>query len=345
MKIPTTIAALLGGIGLTLFSLWFGQNHHLMPVSATTTSSQVDGLFDTMLTISMGLFLLVQGTLLVAVVKFRRRPGDDGDGPHVEGNIPLEVLWTSIPAVIVLGIGIYSFEVYNNIGGLDPSASGGTVSAHHHHGGAAIAAPLPEGMAADGSGAIAPALPGGPGPAAARQLALGIGATPEARDRQAELAIDVLGLQYAWLFTYPDTGVVAGELHVPVGRDVQLNITAQDVIHALWVPQFRLKQDAIPGSPTQLRFVPSAIGRYPIVCAELCGAYHGAMRTEIVVESPEDYEAWMQSMVAAGPDAPAATVAVAPSTRDPATYLEARAADLGLDRDAAAAAIAQLQPD
>jgi cytochrome c oxidase subunit 2 len=56
-------------------------------------------------------------------------------------------------------------------------------------------------------------------------------------------------MQYAWIFRYPDSGITDGELHVPIGQDVKLNIEAQDVIHSFWVPQFRLKQDAIPGEP------------------------------------------------------------------------------------------------
>jgi cytochrome c oxidase subunit 2 len=74
---------------------------------------------------------------------------------------------------------------------------------------------------------------------------------------------------------------------------VQLNISAQDVIHSFWVPQFRLKQDAIPGKDTQLRFVATKVGEYPVYCAELCGAYHGAMRTRVIVDTPENYETWV----------------------------------------------------
>lgn len=99
-------------------------------------------------------------------------------------------------------------------------------------------------------------------------------------------------MQYAWIFTYPDSGIVSGELHIPVGKDVQLNLSARDVIHSFWVPQFRLKQDAIPGVPTELRFKATKVGTYPVVCAELCGGYHGAMRTQVIVHTPEDFEAW-----------------------------------------------------
>ncbi|NEP63323.1 MAG: cytochrome C oxidase subunit II, partial [Symploca sp. SIO2G7] len=92
---------MLIGIAVTLISLWYGQNHGLMPVAASTEAREIDQLFNVMMTIGTGLFLLVEGTLVVALIRFRRRKGDKTDGPHIEGNIPLEILWTAIPTVIV----------------------------------------------------------------------------------------------------------------------------------------------------------------------------------------------------------------------------------------------------
>ena len=74
-------------------------------------------------------------------------------------------------------------------------------------------------------------------------------------------------------------------MHVPIGREVQINMTANDVIHAFWVPEFRLKQDVIPGRQSEIRFTPNKAGDYTLICAELCGPYHGAMRTQVVVET------------------------------------------------------------
>lgn len=333
MNVPNTILALLGGIALTLFSLWFGQNHHLLPVSATATSSQVDGLFNTMLTISMGLFLLVQGALIYAVFRFRRQPGDDTDGPPIRGNVPLEVLWTSIPALTILGIAIYSFEVYTNMGGLDPMAAGSGSMAMHHHGapskGMAIAAPLTDAPQMGESGDLAQATTEANRPPRAG----GIGASPDAAGKPADLVVDVQALQYAWLFTYPG-GVLTGELHLPSDRDVQLNITAQDVLHAFWVPQFRLKQDAVPGRTTELRFRPTVVGQYPIVCAELCGTYHGAMRADLIVESPADFDQWLAS-VSPAPEGSTAQTKAKPKTAIaaqpvPANALEAYSQTLGV---------------
>jgi cytochrome c oxidase subunit 2 len=111
-----------------------------------------------------------------------------------------------------------------------------------------------------------------------------------------------------------------------VGRDVNLNLSANDVIHAFWVPEFRLKQDAIPGRQSRLRFTPSRIGTYPVICAELCGAYHGAMKTKVIVQTPEEYNAWLQSQRVA-----MATVAApVPASPTPADRLNQHAASLGL---------------
>ena len=84
---------------------------------------------------------------------------------------------------------------------------------------------------------------------------------------------------------------------------------AKDVIHAFWVPEFRLKQDVIPGQPTQLSFTPTRTGRYPIVCAELCGPYHGGMRSTVVVESPEDWDSWYRDNAKAAPEEETLTIA------------------------------------
>ncbi|HHP7229224.1 MAG TPA: cytochrome c oxidase subunit II transmembrane domain-containing protein, partial [Xenococcaceae cyanobacterium] len=123
MNIPSNIVTLIAGITLTLLSLWYGQNHGLMPVAASQEAAEVDGLFNFMMTIATGLFLLVEGVLVYCVIKFRRPKGDTTDGPSIEGNVPLEIVWTAIPTVIVFILAIYSFEVYNTLGGLDPMAS------------------------------------------------------------------------------------------------------------------------------------------------------------------------------------------------------------------------------
>ncbi|MGD1903169.1 MAG: cytochrome c oxidase subunit II [Geitlerinemataceae cyanobacterium] len=283
-KIPPAISLTIAGTAITIASIWYGQHHGWLPEAASQNAPMVDELFNLMMGISTWLFLAIQGALVVAIIKFRKKPGDETDGPPIEGNLMLELVWTAIPVVIVMVLAVYSFDVYQQMGGLDPMAS-------HDH---SRVASVKSGAAIAGS--IGEDAPGG-----GDRVALGIGANPDVEGNAADVTIDVMGLQYAWLFTYPGE-VGTGELHVPAGKDIQLNIKAMDVLHAFWVPQFRLKQDAIPGRTTQLRFRPEVTGHYPIVCAELCGPFHGAMRSEIVVDTPEDYELWLAEQVATASD-------------------------------------------
>lgn len=319
MNIPSQITTLIIGIALTLISLWYGQNHGLMPIAASEEAGQVDGLFNMMMTIATGLFILIQGTLIYCVVKFRRRKNDQTDGPSVHGNVPLEIVWTAIPAVIVLVLSIYSFEVYNAMGGLDPMASHdyhGSQLAHNHE------------MSTDGENVDNSLIAFNPSQG---EVALGLGASPGTEGQEAPLIVNVMGLQYAWIFTYPQTGIVSGELHIPVDEEVQLNISATDVLHAFWLPEFRIKQDAIPGRDSQLRFTPTIVGEYPVICAELCGSYHGSMVTKLYVQTPEEYQTWVQEQQIASTDKLEEAVAVNPSQMSDSEFLAPYAQEMGID--------------
>lgn len=324
MKIPNAIITMLVGIVLTLVSLWYGQNNNLLPVAASSEALQVDSLFNAMMTISFGLFLLIQGALIIAAIKFRKREGDETDGPPTHGNIALEILWTSVPAVIVLVISVYSFEIYNQMGGLDPMASHDHTAMHapKNHSGSAIAAQMDQEMVNSETELSGP-----------NYVATGIGASPETQGKTADVSVNVTGLQYAWVFNYPELEITSGELHLIVDKEAQLNISAQDVLHALWLPQFRIKQDAIPGRTTELRFVPRKIGSYPIVCAELCGGYHGAMRTTMIVETPEEFNTWVASQkeVANQPDL-GKTIALNPANLSDGDFLAPYAQEMGIDQ-------------
>ena len=135
----------------------------------------------------------------------------------------------------------------------------------------------------------------------------GIGVTAAEADA---LSVDVTAMQFAFIFHYPQANIITGELHIPADRPIALHMEARDVIHAFWVPQFRLKQDVIPGQPTLLSFTATRPGTYPIVCAELCGPYHGGMRSSVVVHEPDAFDEWLSKNT---PPAPA-TVASSGST-------------------------------
>ena len=311
VNIPSSITTLIAGIAITLVSLWFGQNHGLLPVAASADANDVDDLFNLMMTIATGLFLLIEGVLVICLIRFRRKKGDMTDGPSIEGNVPLEIVWTAIPTVIVFILAIYSFEIYNNMGGLDPMVSGGSQMAMHHHGGHNHNM---DNMVAMGNGGNS-------------KVAIGIGKSPGVGDDEP-VVVNVNGLQYAWIFTYPETGIVSGDLHIPRDRRVLLNMQAADVIHAFWLPEFRIKQDVMPGQESQLSFVANREGTYPVICAELCGSYHGGMKTTMTVDSPEAYDQWVQERTIAMEGSE--PVALNPSELSDTDFLQSYAEEMGI---------------
>ena len=262
MRIPPAILTLITGMALVLLGLWIGQNVNLLPVDASANAPVYDELFKVLFSIGTILFVGIVGLIVYSLVKFRRKPGETGDGEAVEGNLPLEILWTAIPAVVVLFVGIYSYDIYDRMGGMAP------LNDHSMH---AMGGEMEESRA---WGGISPV-------------------SLESDGAAAPLPIDVTAMQFAFIFHYPDAEITSGELHVPMGQPVALHMKANDVIHAFWVPEFRLKQDVIPGQPTLLSFTATRPGRYPIVCAELCGPYHGGMRSTVIVDEPETFEAWV----------------------------------------------------
>lgn len=116
-------------------------------------------------------------------------------------------------------------------------------------------------------------------------------------DPQA-LEIRVIGQQWAWRFEYPQQGVVSEELMMPVNKQAILKLSSNDVIHSFWVPEFRVKQDALPGGKEfvrDLRITPKTEGEYKLLCAELCGREHANMRAPVKVVSADEFDAWIIS--------------------------------------------------
>ena len=128
-----------------------------------------------------------------------------------------------------------------------------------------------------------------------------LGASTLADTRRADpnaMVVKVTGIQWSWKFEYPQYGVVSDELHIPVGKQVLLQMTSTDVIHSFWVPEFRVKQDLVPGRITELRITPTQEGSYKVRCAELCGTSHAYMEKSVIVTSEADFSAWMTEQVA-----------------------------------------------
>jgi cytochrome c oxidase subunit 2 len=118
-----------------------------------------------------------------------------------------------------------------------------------------------------------------------------------------ELRVHVFGQQFTWSYEYRGKDgkpIRSNELYLPVDKPVRFDISTRDVIHSFWIPNFRLKSDTPPGITTKWRATPSKIGDNDIVCAELCGAGHAAMRATAHVVSQEDFDKWLEK-AAGGP--------------------------------------------
>ena len=108
-----------------------------------------------------------------------------------------------------------------------------------------------------------------------------------------EMLVKVTAAQWAWRFDYPEYGVSSSELILPKDRQVLFEFESPDVIHSFWVPEFRLKQDVVPGITTSLRLKPTLAGRYTVRCAELCGLNHAYMLAPVTVMEQADFDSWV----------------------------------------------------
>lgn len=238
------LVAIVIGVVSAIAGLGFGLNNPFLRRAASAEGALIDTLFSVTLGIAMVVFVIVQGFLLYSIIRFNRQPGDESDGPPIRGNHKLEFFWTAIPALVVVFIGILSYQVLADI----------------------------------------------------------------ERPRGDKLVIEGTGLQYAWQFYYPDEDVTSAELHIPIDRQVLLKLRSNDVIHAFWVPEFRIKKDVMPDRVTETYITGTELGTYPIVCTELCGAGHAIMRSQVVVQSDAEYRAWIaglkQATIAAASGAP-----------------------------------------
>lgn len=109
------------------------------------------------------------------------------------------------------------------------------------------------------------------------------------------LRVDVFAQQFFWSYSYPGyDNKKSSILRLPVDRSVVLRMHAKDVIHAFWVPEFRQKQDVVPGINPTLHITPNKLGTYRVICTELCGLGHGLMRSRVIVMKPDAFEKWAE---------------------------------------------------
>lgn len=112
--------------------------------------------------------------------------------------------------------------------------------------------------------------------------------------------IYVVGKQWMWKLEHMEGISEVDELHVPVDRDIKLIMTSQDVIHSFFIPEFRIKQDVLPGRYTTLWFRATQVGTYHLLCTQYCGTNHSGMIGTVYVMKPQEYQAWLTEGAASG---------------------------------------------
>ena len=140
-----------------------------------------------------------------------------------------------------------------------------------------------------------------------RRLAL---ITPHNNEKKPahEIQIGVTAQQFAWTYQYPPSltggrALESDQLYVPDNVSVYFNLRTKDVIHAFWIPAFRIQQDVVPGITTHWRATPTRLGSYPVVCNLLCGLGHSVMRSTVHVVTPAQFQLWIHTQLVAGPGA------------------------------------------
>ena len=191
------------GIIATAIGIAIGLTIHWFPPADSTQADKIDTLWDVLIIATVPVFVLVTVIVCFSVIEFRMRPGEENlDGPPIHGNTRLEVIWTAIPAILIVGLVTYAYVVMRDI--------------------------------------------------------------EEAPAAGNERVVTVTGQQFAWSFAYNEGGkkFTTAQLYLPAGKSVKFDVKSKDVIHDFWVPDFRMKIDAVPGITTSYRVTPTRTGTY-----------------------------------------------------------------------------------
>jgi cytochrome c oxidase subunit 2 len=238
------VIAIAIGIAISYAIHWF-------PVEASTQAKNTDRFYHILVIASIPIFVAVVTVILYSVWQFRMKPGEElKDGPPIHGNTRLEVFWTALPSVLLLGMVGYSFVVLKE----------------------------------------------------------------NEKKPAREIQIEVTGQQFSWSYEYPRS-VTGGnplkttQLYVPEGESVEFNMKSVDVIHAFWIPAFRIQEDVVPGITTHWRATPDRLGSYPVVCNLLCGIGHSLMRSTIHVVPQQSFRTWLASQASLAGGASSTTTA------------------------------------
>ncbi|MGH7318862.1 MAG: cytochrome c oxidase subunit II [Candidatus Rokuibacteriota bacterium] len=209
-----------------------------LPENIATYGQDVDWLFYLIYYITGVTFVIVAVAMIAFLILYRHREGRRATYTH--GNTALEIVWTVVPAFILVILTFLSVPTWGRIKGQPPPS---------------------------------------------------------------DVHIRITGKQFNWEVTYPgpdgkfdtaDDQTFDNEVHVPTGKPVVLHLRAKDVIHSLFIPQARFKQDAVPGREIEQWVQVTKPGKYEIPCAELCGFGHSGMKGFLFVHTPEAYQQWLK---------------------------------------------------
>jgi cytochrome c oxidase subunit 2 len=262
-----------------------------LPDEGTLAAGKIDNMFNVILWVTGIVNVLVFAVQIYFMFRYRYKA--DRRAHYTHGNNKLEIIWTIVPALILIFIALFSARVWSEI-------------------------------------------------------------KIEAPEESQSLVVEIRPRQFQWDIRYagadgkfgtPDDITTISQLHVPVGKDVLIKLSAQDVIHSFFVPEFRVKQDAVPGMTTRTWFKATKAGPYEIACAELCGLGHYRMRGFLTVHEAADFDKWYGDQMAEKakelappPPAPAAADTAAPAAAPATASTDTSAASSGTDTSAAATA-------
>jgi cytochrome c oxidase subunit 2 len=244
-------------VGLAVFIALLAE-----PVAAQTSLNDqlITDLNEKLLYVAIPISILVEVILIYTVVRFRESNVDEPEPTHE--NRRLEITWTVATAVILLFVGVASYQV------LGVTAIGGVTAASNPDAG-------PPAVTEDYEGAVG----------------------PEPSEENA-VEIEVVAQKYYWTYNYNEanvTGLSTNDepLYIPKNRTVYLHITSTDWLHAFHVPDLGLKQDAFPGQYNTIKGQAYEEGEYQLYCAEYCGVGHSNMLGKVTVVSNEEYEQYI----------------------------------------------------
>ncbi|MDE9366410.1 cytochrome c oxidase subunit II [Luteipulveratus sp. YIM 133132] len=225
-----------------------------LPKGVTSTSEEFTTFWNTTWLWALGVGVLVWGLTLWCVVRYRRRKTDTGLPAQMQYNVPIEILYTVVPVLMVAVLFGKTVELDNTV--LDTS-------------------------------------------------------------KKPDVTINVVGKQWSWDFNYVEAGVYDSgvqahlngkkgvpatlpTLYLPVDKRTEFVLTARDVIHSFWVPQFLQKMDMMPGRVNKFQVTPTETGTFTGKCAELCGAYHSEMLFQVKVVPQAEYDQHVAALKARG---------------------------------------------